>query len=377
MLTSRYLRNAAEPAVNLYGDLQTRIQQDIARRIASAKYATDSAKWQREKLRELGASRAEINRAVAKLSGKEAATVKNMFGDAGAAALKSEAKTAVAAGVNPRLIPDIKDKGMAAIVKDAALSTRGALAGLTKTTALDATRKLNKYLDDAYMDVASGAFAPEQAIKNAVDRFAREGVTAFDYKSGRAISIEGAVRTAVRTGVSQMSGRITLAAGKGMGLDTYRVTSHADSRPDHAEWQGGIYTEEELRTVCGYGDPSGLKGVNCRHDFYIYKRGISEPPEAADDYDAELYKAEQAQRHIERNIRDWKRRAATLEAGGQDATAASRRVRNWQEAQRKLLKETKKETGVDLARLYERERIGKSEAGRKAAATPRKVPPKY
>jgi hypothetical protein len=367
MLSSKFLRNASEPAVELYGDLQTRIQEDIARRISKANYATETAKWQREKLRELGASRAEINKAIAGLTGKDATTVRNLFGDAGAAALKSEKALAVSAGVNAALVPDIRDKALASIVKDAALSTRGTLAGLSKTTALDATRKLNKYLDAAYMEVASGAFTTEDAIKHAVDRFAKEGVSAFDYASGRAVKIEGAVRTAVRTGVSQMSGRITLAVGKETGLDTYRVTSHADSRPDHAEWQGGIYTEEELRTVCGYGDADGLKGVNCRHDFYLYKRGISEPPEAQDDYDPEIYKAEQSQRHIERNIRDWKRRAATLEAGGQDATLASRKVRAWQEAQRSLLRETKRETGVDLARLYERERIAKSAAGRAAA----------
>jgi hypothetical protein len=375
MLSSRYLRNAAEPAVNLYGDLQTRIQEDIARRIAGANYATETAKWQREKLRELGASRAEINKAIAELTGKDAETIKNMFGDAGAASLKVESKLATAAGVDPRLVPDIRDKALASIVKDAALTTRGTLAGLTKTAAQDATRKLNKFLDDAYMDVASGAFTTEQAVKNAVSRFAKEGVTAFDYKSGRAVKIEGAVRTAVRTGVSQMSGRITLAVGKEVGLDTYRVTSHADSRPDHAEWQGGIYSEEELRTVCGLGEADGLKGVNCRHDFYLYKRGVSEPPEAQDDYDPALYEAEQAQRNIERNIRAWKREAETLKAGGQDATAAERKVRNWQEAQRNLLKATKEKTGVDLARLYERERIASSAAGRAVARTPRVVPP--
>jgi hypothetical protein len=359
MLTSRYLQNCSAPAVRLYGDLQTRIQEDVARRIAKTNYASEASEWQVQKLRELGASRAEINAAISKATGKSKKEVAALFKDGADASLKVEARLAKQAGVKAALMPSVKDKGLAAIFEDAARETQGTLKGLTKTLAQDATKKLNKFLDDAYMDAASGAFTPEKAISNAVARFAKEGITAFDYGSGRSVSVEGAVRAAVRTGIQQMTGRLTLAAAKKVGIKKFRVTSHADSRPEHAEWQGEVYTERELATVCGYGDPAGLKGVNCRHDFYLYDDDINEPPEAQDDATPEVYEAEQKQRYIERMIREWKREAQTLAAAGEDDTFASRKIREWQGKQREHLADTKTKTGIDLARLYPRESIAK------------------
>ena len=366
MLKPRYLQNLAAPAVRLYGDLQTRIQQDIARRIAKAGYDTPASQWQVAKLRELGASRAEINSAIRTLTGKAKAEIAGIFDGAASESLKVESRIATEAGVKASLIPKIKDKGLAEIVADAAKATNGTLKGLTGTIAKDATRKLNRYLDDAYIDIASGAFTPEQAIKSAVSRFSKAGIDAFEYGSGRTVAIEGAVRTAVRSAINQMTGRITLAAAKKAGIEKFRVTSHADSRPEHAEWQGGIYTEEELESVCGYGDPAGLKGVNCRHDFYLYVDGMSEPPEAQEDEaDSALYEAEQEQRYNERKIREWKREADTLEAAGLDTGFADRKIREWQGRQREHLADTKEQTGVDLARIYPREQIARKGGRRK------------
>jgi hypothetical protein len=359
MLTSRYLQNCSAPAVRLYGDLQTRIQEDIARRIAKTNYASEASEWQVQKLRELGASRAEINAAIGQTNRKAKKELANLFQDSASDSLKVSARLAKQAGVKPSLLPSVKDEGLAAITADAAKVTNGTLSGLTGTMAKDATRKLNKYLDAAYMDVASGAFTTEEAVKKAVERFAKDGVEAFEYSSGRKIAVEGAVRAAVRTGVQQMTGRLTLAAAKKVGIKKFRVTSHADSRPEHALWQGEVYTERELSTVCGYGDPAGLKGVNCRHDFYLYDDDINEPPEAQDEVDPEVYEAEQRQRYNERMIREWKREAQTLKAAGEDATLAERKVRDWQEKQRDHLADTKTKTGVDLARLYARESIAK------------------
>ena len=149
MLKPRYLQNLAAPAVRLYGDLQTRIQQDIARRIAKAGYDTPASQWQVAKLRELGASRAEINSAIRTLTGKTKAEIAGIFDGAASESLKVEARIAKEAGVKASLIPKVKDKGLAEIVADAAKATNGTLKGLTGTMAKDATRKLNRYLDDA------------------------------------------------------------------------------------------------------------------------------------------------------------------------------------------------------------------------------------
>lgn len=242
-------------------------------------------------------------------------------------------------------------------VKTAEQAIDAALAQVTKTTAKQATKALNKYLDEAYQSVASGRQTTEEAVARAVGRFAKAGVDAFDYESGRSVSIEGAVRGAIRTALNEMAGILTLEAGREAGIEKFRVTEHADSRPEHAEWQGGIYTEEELASVCGYGEVDGLKGINCRHDFYCYADDISEPPQDQEDYDPAIYEAEQQQRYIERNIRDWKRERDTLDAGNQDTSAADAKVADWQRKMREHLSDTADKTGIDLARLYPREQV--------------------
>src|SRR5690606_27637743 len=59
----------------------------------------------------------------------------------------------------------------------------------------------------------------------------------------------------------------------------------------------------------GYGEPWGLRGVNCRHRFYAWFEGISENNQIQYDIDEaqERYKLSQQQRHYERQIRKAKR----------------------------------------------------------------------
>lgn len=79
-----------------------------------------------------------------------------------------------------------------------------------------------------------------------------------------------------------------------------------------------------------YGTPTGLGGYNCRHQFYPYfeefGRTYKPIPKEVNDL---AYQAEQAQRSMERKIREWDRKEKILKAGGQDATEASRKKREW------------------------------------------------
>lgn len=66
-----------------------------------------------------------------------------------------------------------------------------------------------------------------------------------------------------------------------------------------------------------------------------------------------LYDATQQQRHIECNIRRWKRETDALDAAGLDNSAAKSKVRAWQARQRDFINQT------GLRRDYFRERAGK------------------
>ena len=62
-------------------------------------------------------------------------------------------------------------------------------------------------------------------------------------------------------------------AHAGVILDRYEVSWHAGARPDHAAWQGKVYTMEQLKRICGLGTGLGLLGWNCRHEYYLFFLG--------------------------------------------------------------------------------------------------------
>ncbi|MEM5769297.1 MAG: phage minor capsid protein, partial [Bacillota bacterium] len=66
MLSPSYLDSVADPLQKIYSDLQTAIQQDIARRIRLSGEITSATEWQIIKLRQMGLSRVEIEKAIAK-----------------------------------------------------------------------------------------------------------------------------------------------------------------------------------------------------------------------------------------------------------------------------------------------------------------------
>jgi hypothetical protein len=66
------------------------------------------------------------------------------------------------------------------------------------------------------------------------------------------------------------------------------------------------------------------------------------------------YTATQKQRHIERQIRRWKREEAGMAAAGMPTDEAKAKVARWQETQRDFIRQT------GLKRQYDREQIGKA-----------------
>lgn len=131
------------------------------------------------------------------------------------------------------------------------------------------------------MQVSSGAFDYNTAIRSAVKDLAEKGIQTVGYSSGTTTSIEAAVRRAVVTGVNQTSLKVQEALADEMDCDLVEVTAHAGARPEHAKWQGKVYSRSgqskkypslKKETRYGYGD--GLGGWNCRHNFHPYIEGM-------------------------------------------------------------------------------------------------------
>lgn len=212
-------------------------------------------------------------------------------------------------------------------------------------------------LDNAVMQVQSGAINYNQAIKTAVKQLADSGLKVVDYESGHHDSIDVAARRAVMTGVSQLCAKYTEQSAEYLETPYYEVSAHAGARDvpglspwsSHKDWQGKVYSIRtgdiypSIYDACGLGAVDGLEGANCRHRRYPWVEGVSERTytdeqlQHIDDgigceYDGKkytAYEATQMQRRIERTIRKQKRLKNAYEAAGLtgDATTANIKLR--------------------------------------------------
>lgn len=209
------------------------------------------------------------------------------------------------------------------------------------------------------MQVSSGAFSPDVAVKNAIKNLCVQGVEVITYPTGHRDTMEVAVRRATLTGINQTAGRLQEARADELGCDLVEVTAHAGARPEHAEWQGGIFSRSgksrkyrSLVDVTGYGTGPGLMGWNCSHSFKPYIEGMPRTysEEMLDDYNSKNYKyngvkmteyeALQQQRYFERNIRRWKRENQAMTAEGLDRTQSAGRLKEWQGKKADFLQQT-------------------------------------
>ena len=166
MLTPEYLEACADSVLGIYDELNIKIVEDIARRIAKTGTVTDSAKWQIKQVQEARKLMDEITHEVASITGFSDAYVKELFNDAGVASLEYESRFVTEAGQTPVTLntsPAMMQTLVAAIEK-----TQGNLNNLTGTTAVASQSLYLESTNMAYMQVTSGAFPYQEAIKQAV-----------------------------------------------------------------------------------------------------------------------------------------------------------------------------------------------------------------
>lgn len=222
-------------------------------------------------------------------------------------------------------------------------------------TMLAPARAYQWALDNAEIQVMSGAISYNQAIKSAVKQLADSGIKVVDYESGHRDQIDVAARRAVMTGVSQLCAKYTEQSAEYLETPYFEISAHIGARDtgvgwqNHKAWQGRVYSIRagdkypSIYEVCGLGYVDGLEGANCRHIRTAFVDGVMERTYTADelehiddghDVDFEgrhytAYEATQKQRQIERTVRKLKREQTAYKAAGlsEDAQAVTARIR--------------------------------------------------
>ena len=222
MITPEYLKYALD-ILQVHKELQESIIRDIVRRMLKhPERLTDTAEWQIEKVQQSGILYNELVRELSRATGRLESEIRAAFDDAEGKIFDYGDKTVTAAGFDPvefkSLSPSMKQTWEAALSK-----TSTEAVNLTKTTAVTVQSSYIRACDLAHMQVASGAFDYNTAIRNAVKYAAGQGVTVV-YPSGYVDKLDTAIRRSLLTGINQTAGQLQNMRADSLDCDIMEIT---------------------------------------------------------------------------------------------------------------------------------------------------------
>lgn len=366
-LNPQYLDSLPNSLVNMFSLVEIDILEDMARRISTYNFFIPAAMHQNQKLQELGTTQEHIIQALSAMTGQTQQEIVDLLTEAGEMTVADDVEYYKAAEVYEPT--EINSEALHKQLNSGLLQTQQAFKNITRTTANTATKQFENALDRAWTQINVGGMDYNTAIHRAIKDLSVQGIGSIEYKSGRVDSLEVAVRRAIVTGANQTAAKIQETLADELKVELVEVTAHGGARPNHAKWQGQVFSRngdieidgvkyKDLKKATGFGSAGGLCGVNCRHNFHPYIHGAprtwsDKQLKALDKKDIEYngekyteYEASQIQRGIERDIRSLKRQVAAIEAGGGDASAERAKLRKANKAYTDFTEQTglKKQT---------------------------------
>lgn len=328
MLTPKELLDITDGSTEIASQLHTYIMQEIVDRMMlrlgrGADYLfTSSDKWRIQIMQDAGYLFEDITAELAKYTRLQEKEIRDAMQDAGIKSTAWDNEIYKSAGLSP--VPLHQSPPLIRLMERNYRATLGEWRNYTRTTANEAQKLFINECDFAYHKVTTGAVSYTQAVKEAINNIASNGVTFVSYRSKntgdiRRDTIETAVARAVRAGVAQATSQITLKTMEEMKWEVVLVSAHVGARniggipENHELWQGKFYSLPQyghrfpdFYYSTGYGDILGLCGVNCLHSFGPGD-GVNNPFEKIDtEENNRVYKLEQRQRTLENRIRKTK-----------------------------------------------------------------------
>ena len=260
---------------NIWTSAESRIIQDIVRRIRKNGMVTSTADSQITRLTELGRSSEEIERILKEALNATYPDMYKLYDDV--ANWQYVRNNDIYEQVNGHFLPPEENEWMIQMAEAIKSQTADELRNLSQSygfAVMMGGRKVfmpfatyyQNYVDAAIMDILSGGFDYNTVIRRVVTQMVNSGLRTVDYANGHSNRTPVSVRRSVLNGVSQISGKISERNAALLGTDHYEVDWHPGARPDHAVWQGKVYTYNQLIAVCGLGTVTGLHGANCYHE---------------------------------------------------------------------------------------------------------------
>ena len=344
-MTQGEIEKLAVKTSNIFSSLEIRIMTDIVRRIREAGFATASAYWQISRLQRLGLAEKDIREWIQEALKASNEEMEKVFSDEVYEQYYSHERAYKLAGMQQ--IPFDENVPLQQMVKAVKAQLQGEYKNISGSMGFairdPASGKLQysplmdyyrSTMDQAVIDIRSGAFDYNTVLKRTVGQMTASGIRYIDYDSGHHDRVDVAARRAILTGFRQVQAKINEQVASQLGTDMYEVSYHRGARPTHQPWQGRVYTKQQLTDICGLGTGPGLLGWNCYHDYRPFIPGVSvrrytdeqldrmnreeNTPKTYNGKQYTVYEALQQQRKMERVMRAQRQKIKLLEEGGAD-----------------------------------------------------------
>ena len=374
----------SQPIINIYSQIELDLIKEIARRFDLNDEIGGTMEWQLKKLDELGVLNADTVKVIASYSEKSEQEILNMLKKAQLANINmTELEEAYRQGsitVDPM---NIKTNSAFAEVLELSYKELSNTYRLIQTKALESAKQAYmNVINRSYIEVATGTYDYQTAIKRAIKDMAKNGISGATYKrNGKLVqySLEGTVRRDTLTAVNKLANKSSETLCKELGAEYVEISSHLGARThptnpiaNHAGWQGKVFKIDgsdkkypNLKESTGYPDDIlGLGGVNCRHRMFPFLPGISTPNPIRfnEKENRRVYELTQKQRSMERRMRQLKKEQAAAKEIGDKETAAKLKTKISEQSNK--IDEFCKKNGLkrDFSRELVKEQIVKNKS---------------
>jgi len=292
-LTPDQLEKLPKPIERIMTAMELSIMAEIVERIENAGLITPLIDWSIGRLAAIGGSKAKIKKIISDTLKDSDLQIDKIYEQAARSDYVTNKELYEAAGRD--YLPYQENKWLKQVVSAIREQTKDSLRpmeNITQTTGFNVkmgketvftplSEYLERTLDNAMTEIITGVKTYSQAINGVIDEMTSSGLRTVDYASGRSDRVEVAARRAIMTGVGQLTDKVNEKNAEELQTDYWEVEWHMGARNtgtgfrNHQDWQGKVYSSEEMRTVCGLGEMLGFAGINCYHIRFAFIPGIS------------------------------------------------------------------------------------------------------
>lgn len=370
MIEPRQLDFYSSRIASLYDSLEGEIIRVLIKQVLSG----DINQYYAQRASELGAFNDIIVEYLSKVTGVAEPEIKRMFEETGVEVIKS-----VDGQLPFESLP--MPNNIDLVMQGYANQTWRDINNYVNQTLISTNYGYGSGASRAYTDVLNksqalfntGIYTQKQALENAVQQLAQEGIkSTFIDKGGHTWSIERYVRTVLKSTLHNTYNQMTEDRMSEYGVHTVRVSQHVGARPACSLIQGEVVDlresrrlpiDSEYRSVydpywlADYREPGGHRGINCGHNHTPFVPGvnINHKQEINPELNEQVAKARDKQRYLERQIVKFKKNKTVSESFGN-----AEGTQQWQSkisAKQKQMREHLNNNGEYLSRDYSREKV--------------------